>query len=166
VSFSSALPPIFKTAMSSTMSNIPQSELPKRLVTQTLPWLSMPRPLPLYPLLNFSTLLGSAAENRVTCAPKPLVTQIRFCWSMPRWNGPTNDLQGSTSLPSQRIRPLLQSPLGKCSSWFFEIPTAHTSPPGVAMMPCINPSWPLKVIPSGGVSGLPFLSNTAIDFPP
>src|SRR5215510_5343945 len=40
------------------------------------------------------------------------------------------------------------------------------SPLGVAMMPCISPSFPLKVIPSGGVSGLPFLSNTAIDLPP
>ncbi len=37
---------------------------------------------------------------------------------------------------------------------------------GVAMMPCIKPSLPLKVTPSGGVSGLPFLSNTAIDIPP
>src|SRR5262245_46352841 len=34
------------------------------------------------------------------------------------------------------------------------------------MIPCINPSRPLKVMPSGGVSGLPVLSNTAIDCPP
>src|SRR5215475_7754793 len=62
--------------------------------------------------------------------------------------------------------PLVQSPLGKCRSWRFETPSAHTSPLGVAMMPCIRPSWPLKVMPSGDVSGLPFLSNTAIDLPP
>src|SRR5262252_838056 len=53
-----------------------------------------------------------------------------------------------------------------CTSWRFETPRAHTSPLGVAMMPCIRASCPLKVIPSGGVSGLPFLSNTAIDLPP
>src|SRR5262245_9204012 len=34
------------------------------------------------------------------------------------------------------------------------------------MMPCIRPSLPSKVMPSGGVSGLPLLSNTAIDLPP
>src|SRR5215470_3084031 len=34
------------------------------------------------------------------------------------------------------------------------------------MMPCISPSCPSNVMPSGGVSGLPFLSNTAIDLPP
>src|SRR5215475_3027379 len=33
-------------------------------------------------------------------------------------------------------------------------------------MPCISPSFPLNVMPSGGVSGLPFLSNTAMDLPP
>ena len=33
-------------------------------------------------------------------------------------------------------------------------------------MPCISPSRPSKVMPSGGVSGLPFLSNTAIEWPP
>ena len=52
--------------MSSTMSAIPRSELPNRFVTQTLPWLSMPRPLLLNPVLNFSALLGSEAGKRVT----------------------------------------------------------------------------------------------------
>src|SRR5262249_45637795 len=47
----------------------------------------------------------------------------------------------------------------------FEMPRAHTSPLGVTMMPCISPSCPLKVIPSGGVRGLRFLSNAAIDLP-
>src|SRR5262245_59425702 len=53
-----------------------------------------------------------------------------------------------------------------CTSWRFETPTAHTSPFGATMMPCIRPSCPLKVIPSGGVNGLPLLLNTAIDLPP
>src|SRR5262249_56857120 len=73
---------------------------------------------------------------------------------------------GSALSPSQTIRPLVQSPFGKFMSWRFETPSAHTSPLGVAMMPCIKPSRPLKVIPSSGVSGLPDLSNTAIDLPP
>src|SRR5215831_9645534 len=85
---------------------------------------------------------------------------------MARWNGPKKDLQGSALSPSQTIRPLLQSPFGKYRSCRFETPSAHTSPLGVAMIPCISPSCPLKVMPSGGVSGLPFLSNTAIDLPP
>src|SRR5215471_7326409 len=53
-----------------------------------------------------------------------------------------------------------------CTSWRFETPIAHTSPLGVAIIACISPSCPLKVIPYGGVSGLPFLSNTRIDLPP
>ena len=92
--------------MSATTAS-PRTELPSRFVTQTLPWLSIPRPLPLQPVLNFSTLVGSDAGNRVTCSPKALVTQMRFCWSMPRWNGPTKDLHGSTSRPSQTILPLV-----------------------------------------------------------
>src|SRR5262249_37008181 len=95
VSFSSALPPVFKVRMASAVTNAPRIELPNRLVTQTLPRLSIPSPLPLQPVSNFSTLVGSAAGNRVTCLPKPLVTQIWSRWSMPRWNGPRNDLHGS-----------------------------------------------------------------------
>src|SRR5262245_66151060 len=34
------------------------------------------------------------------------------------------------------------------------------------MTPCISPSLPSNVMPSGGVNGLPFLSKTVIDFPP
>src|SRR5262247_4406258 len=117
------------------------------------------------PVLNFSALVGSEAGKRITKSA-PFETQMRSCWSMARWNGPRNDLHGSALSPSQTIRPLVQSPLGMCTSWRFETPRAHTSPLGVAMMPCISPSCPLKVIPSGGVSGLPVLSNTAIDLPP
>ena len=40
--------------------------MPKRFVTQTLPWLSMFMPLLLNPVLKLSTLLGSAAGKRVT----------------------------------------------------------------------------------------------------
>src|SRR5271169_815913 len=113
VSVSSALPPSFKVAIMSAITKPPRIELPSRFVTQTLPWLSIPSPLPLHPVLNFSTLVGSEAGKRVTCPPNPLVTQILSCWSIPRWNGPRNDLQGSTSRPSQTILPLVISPLGK-----------------------------------------------------
>ena len=44
----------------------PLAVLPKRLVTQTLPWLSMPSPLPLNPALKVSALVGSEAGKRVT----------------------------------------------------------------------------------------------------
>src|SRR5271168_4611903 len=64
------------------------------------------------------------------------------------------------------IRPLVRSPLGKWTSWFFSIPTTQTSRLGATMTPCISPSWPSNVIPSGGVSGLPVLLKTAIDLPP
>ena len=46
--------------------------------------------------MKFSALLGSAAGNRVTCLAKALATQMRSCWSIARWNGPRNDLQGSS----------------------------------------------------------------------
>src|SRR5262245_6687196 len=85
---------------------------------------------------------------------------------MARWNGPKNDLQGSFSRPSQTIEPLVRSPFGKYRSWFLLTPRDHTSPLGVAIIPCISPSLPSNVSPSGGVSGLPFLSNTARDLPP
>src|SRR5262249_26731959 len=152
-------------AAMSTKWAMPSSPSPNRLVTHTLPWLSMLRPLLAIPVLKFSALLGSAAGKRVTLS-LAFETQIRSCWSMARWNGAMNDLHGSALSPSQTIRPLVQSPLGKCRSWRFETPSAHTSPLGVAMMPCISPSCPLKVIPSGGVNGLPFLSNTVRHLPP
>src|SRR5262249_13899955 len=158
-------PSSFRRAAMSIRWDMPSSPSPNRLVTHTLPWLSMLRPLLATPVLKFSALLGSAAGKRVTLS-LAFETQIRSCWSMARWNGPRNDLHGSALSPSQTIRPLVQSPFGKCRSWRFETPRAHTSPLGVAMMPCISPSCPLKVIPSDGVSGLPFLSNTAIDLPP
>src|SRR5271169_1140884 len=34
------------------------------------------------------------------------------------------------------------------------------------MIPCMRPSRPPKLIPSGGLRGLPFLSNTAMDLLP
>src|SRR5271165_2990007 len=52
------------------------------------------------------------------------------------------------------------SPLGKYTSWLFSMPNTQTSPLGVTMTPCIRPSRPPKLIPSGGVRGFPFLSNT------
>src|SRR5262245_37621929 len=158
-------PASFRCAAMSTRWAMPRSPSPNRLVIQTLPWLSMFRPLLTMPVLQLSALLGSAAGKRVSLS-LAFEPQIRSCWSMARWNGPRNDLHGSALSPSQTIRPLVQSPLGKWMSWRFETPRAHTSPLGVAMMPCISPSCPLKVIPSGGVSGLPCLSNTAIDLPP
>src|SRR5271167_2173530 len=54
---------------------MPSRPVPNRLVTQTLPWLSMPRPLLLIPVLKFSTLLGSEAGKRVTCSTPLFATQ-------------------------------------------------------------------------------------------
>ena len=85
---------------------------------------------------------------------------------MARWNGAVKDLHGSALSPSQTILPALQSPLGKCSSWRLEMPSAHTSPFGAVMMPCIRPSLPPKLMPSGDVSGMPSLSNTVMDLLP
>src|SRR5215468_5017204 len=164
-SVADSIPSSFRCAAMSTKWAMPISLSPNRLVTHTLPWLSMLRPLLTIPVLKFSALLGSAAGKRVTFS-LAFETQIRSCWSMARWNGPRKDLHGSALSPSQTIRPLVQSPFWKCMSWRFETPRAHTSPLGVAMMPCISPSRPSNVMPAGGVSGLPDLSNTAIDLPP
>src|SRR5262245_11765009 len=122
-------------------------------------------PLLLYPTLNRATLLGSDAGKRKTWLELS-DTQMRSWPSIARWNGAVNDLHGSALSPSQTMRPLVQSPLGNSTNWRVEMPSAHTSPPGVTMTPCISPRRPLKLIPSGGVSGLPLLSNTAIDLPP
>src|SRR5262245_28998235 len=164
-SVADSIPSSFRCAAISTRWAMPSSPSPNRLVTHTLPRLSMLRPLLTMPVLKFSTWLGSAAGKRVTLL-LAFATQIRSCWSMARWKGPRNDLQGSALSPSQTIRPLVQSPFGKFKSWRFETPSAHTSPPGVAMIPCINPSRPPNVMPSGGLSGLPLLSNTAMHLPP
>jgi hypothetical protein len=89
---------------------------PGGLATQTLPWPSIATPPPLTPVLNISALLGSDAGKRVSQAPRVFETQIRPCWSIVRWNGPANDLQGSTLRPSQVIFALVGSPLGKYTS--------------------------------------------------
>ena len=68
----------------STRWAMPSRPVPNRLVIHTFPWLSMPRPLLLIPVLKFSTLLGSEAGKRVTWSTPLLATQIRSCWSMPR----------------------------------------------------------------------------------
>src|SRR5262245_21911834 len=68
----------FKCAAMSTRWDMPSSPSPNRLVTQTLPWLSMFRPLLTIPVLKFSALLGSAAGKRVTLL-LALETQIRSC---------------------------------------------------------------------------------------
>ena len=52
------------------------------------------------------------------------------------------------------------------TSWLFSTPRTQTSPLGVTITPCIRPSRPPKVMPSGGVSGLPVLSKTVIDLLP
>jgi len=69
-------------------TNPPLIELPRRFVTQTLSWLSILIPLPLQPVCNFSTLLGSAAGKRATCPARALLTQIRSCWSITKVKGP------------------------------------------------------------------------------
>ena len=81
---------------------------------------------------------------------------------MARWKGDLKDWHGSASLPWQTMRPRVMSPFGKKTSWLFSTPSTQTSPLGVTITPCSRPSLPPKLMPSGGVSGLPFLSNTAI----
>ena len=54
----------------------------------------------------------------------------------------------------------LYRPWGSTRAGSSRYPSTHTSPLGVTMTPCIRPSRPPKLIPSGGVRGLPFLSNT------
>src|SRR5215471_19137884 len=82
-SVADSIPSSFMCAAISIRWDMPSSPWPKRLVTQTLPWLSMLRPLLTIPVLKFSALLGSAAGKRVTLS-LALETQIRSCWSMAR----------------------------------------------------------------------------------
>src|SRR5262245_40725229 len=69
-------PATFRRAAMSTRRAMPSSPSPNRLVTQTLPWLSMLRPLLTNPVLKFSALLGFAAGKRVTLS-LAFETQIR-----------------------------------------------------------------------------------------
>src|SRR5262245_26898429 len=71
-------PSSFIRAAKSTRWDMPSSPRPNRLVTHTLPWLSMFRPLLTIPVLKFSVLLGSAAGKRVTLS-LAFETQIRSC---------------------------------------------------------------------------------------
>src|SRR5215831_7216965 len=71
-------PASFRCAAMSTRWNIPSSPSPNRLVTHTLPWLSMFSPLFTIPVLKFSALLGSDTGKRVTFS-LAFETQIRSC---------------------------------------------------------------------------------------
>ena len=71
-------PSSFKRAAMSTSRAMPSSPSPNRLVTHTLPWLSMLRPLLTIPVLKFSTFVGSEAGKRVTLS-LAFETQIRSC---------------------------------------------------------------------------------------
>src|SRR5499433_541015 len=71
-------PSSFKRAAMSTSRAMPSSPSPNRLVTHTLPWLSMLRPLLTNPVLKFSTFVGSEAGKRVTLS-LAFETQIRSC---------------------------------------------------------------------------------------
>src|SRR5499426_1241570 len=71
-------PSSFRRAAMSTRCAMPNSRSPNRLVTHTLPWLSMLRPLLTIAVLKFSALLGSAAGKRVTLS-LAFETQIRSC---------------------------------------------------------------------------------------
>src|SRR5215468_594250 len=71
-------PSSFRRAAMSTRWAQPSSRSPNRLVTQTLPWLSMLRPLLTTPVLKLSALVGSAAGKRVTLS-LAFETQIRSC---------------------------------------------------------------------------------------
>src|SRR5262245_13214467 len=77
-SVADSIPSSFMRAAMSTRRAMPSSPSPNRLVTHTLPWLSMLRPLLTYPVLKFSALLGSAATKRVTLS-LAFDTQIRSC---------------------------------------------------------------------------------------
>src|SRR5215472_19177578 len=77
-SVADSIPSSFMRAAMSTRWAQPSSLSPNRLVTHTLPWLSMLRPLLTIPVLKFSDLLGSAAGKRVTLL-LAFETQIRSC---------------------------------------------------------------------------------------
>src|SRR5262245_6020398 len=77
-SVADSIPSSLLRAAMSTRWAMPSSESPNRLVTHTLPWLSMLRPPLMIPVLKFSTLLGSAAGKRVTLS-LAFETQIRSC---------------------------------------------------------------------------------------
>src|SRR5215467_8903175 len=71
-------PSTFKRAAMSTRCAMPSRLSPNRLVTHTLPWLSMLRPLLTIPVLKFSTFVGSEAGKRDTLS-LAFETQIRSC---------------------------------------------------------------------------------------
>src|SRR5262245_2815781 len=71
-------PSSFRRAAMSMRWDMPSSPWPNRLVTHTLPWLSMLRPLLTSPVLKFSTFVGSEAGKRVTFS-LAFETQIRSC---------------------------------------------------------------------------------------
>ena len=73
-----SIPATFMRAAMSIRWAMPSNPWPNRLVTHTLPWLSMLRPLLTIPVLKFSALLGSAARKRVTLS-LAFETQIRSC---------------------------------------------------------------------------------------
>src|SRR5262249_27070784 len=77
-SVADSIPSTFMRAAMSMRWDMPSNPWPNRLVTQTLPWLSMLRPLLTIPVLKFSALVGSAAGKRVTLS-LAFETQIRSC---------------------------------------------------------------------------------------
>src|SRR5262249_44108867 len=76
---SSPLPPIFRTSSMWASTSPPRTSLPRRFVTQTLPWLSIPIPLLLHPVSNFCASIGFEAGKRTTCPAIPLLTHMRSC---------------------------------------------------------------------------------------
>ena len=95
-----------------------------------------------------------------------LLTQIRSCWSMARWNGARNDLHGSALSPSQTIRPLVRSPFGKID----ELALLDAQYPDVAARrddhPLHQPEPAAEGDALGRRQGFPVLSKTVIDLLP
>jgi len=149
----------------SIMCAMPNRPEPKRFVTQTLPWLSMLSPLLLERTSIFTALVGSDAGKRMTwkrAVRDPdavLLVDRQVEWRSERFAGfgAVAFADDAAFLPVA-LGEMEQLPLGDAS--------AHTSPLGAVMMPCIKPRRPPKLMPSGGVSGLPSLSNTVMDLLP
>src|SRR5262245_29182592 len=89
---------------------------------------------------------------------------------MARWNGPLSwhalSLFGFPSVVWQKNLTFEGSPFGKYTTLSSLKSSAQTSPLGVTMTPCITPSFPPKLKPSSGDSGLPLLSSSDIVRPP
>ena len=87
-------------------------------------------------------------ESAHPIADAALLTQIRSCWSIARWNGPRRwpgFSLGLRVLFTNSKCPLAGSPLGMKTTRLCSKSSAQISPLGVAIIPCISPSLPPKL---------------------